>query len=104
MVRLVQRHGLGVVIDRDIHMAADGLLDTGARAAAPCEQIDDKFVGKRQDKLGSQHGADGCLNEHPESHAARGAQARIRALAAVTRRNVPGHAELDQARRDPAGN
>ena len=37
VVGFVQAHGLGVVVDGDVHVPADGLLDAGGRTATACE-------------------------------------------------------------------
>ena len=55
VVDLVHAYGVGVVVDRHIDMAADGLLDAGGGAAAAGKQVDDQLGGQGQDELGGEH-------------------------------------------------
>ena len=55
VIRLVQRHGLWVVIDGDVDVPAERLLDAGACTAATGEEVDHQLVRERQDELACGH-------------------------------------------------
>ena len=52
VVSLVQRHGFGVVVDGNVHSAADGLLNASAGTAAAGKEVYHQLCVDRQVELG----------------------------------------------------